>query len=144
MKIQLVDVLSRAPVKNSNKVILNLSLHTWEIPSNPILRNKTGILISGKKYRNLGNKAIMGETESELRNGETVFDRIQINEVTSKFIHGYIAMLVVPSKPTNYGTSIQDQERTDSYIDFELIKPLMIEKVVVKSKKKKNQKMNDS
>ena len=78
----------------------------------------------------------MGETEIELADGVGTFDRIQINEVTSKFIHGYIAVIVVPTKPINYGTSLRDQEHGDSYIQYEQIKPLMLEKVVVKSKKK--------
>ncbi len=82
----------------------------------------------------------MGETEIELYEGTAAFDRIQINEVTSKFIHGYIAMLVIPTKPINYGTSLTDQDQGESYIQYEHIKPLMLEKIVVKSKKKNTQK----
>ena len=80
----------------------------------------------------------MGETEVELKNGEVIFDRIQINEVTSKFIHGHVAVLIIPTKPVNYGTSLSENAQAADYIDFELVKPLMLEKVVVKSKKKKN------
>jgi len=123
--------LSKEPVKNFNKLVLHLSMHTWEIPSNPIIRNKSG------------NKAIMGDTEVELRNGESVFDRIQINEVTSKFIHGHVALLVIPSKPCNVGTSLIEQTNEVGYIDFESIKPLMLEKVVVKSKKKNQKKKEE-
>ncbi len=79
----------------------------------------------------------MGETEVELKNGEVMFDRIQINEVTSKFIHGHVAILITPTKPVNHGTSLTDHEQRDGYINYEHIKPLMLEKVVVKSKKKK-------
>ncbi len=79
----------------------------------------------------------MGETEIELFEGSALFDRIQVNEVTSKFIHGYIALVVIPTKPPNYGTSltVQSSEEED-FIQYESIKPLMLEKVVVKSKKK--------
>lgn len=129
IKLKTVDILSREPVKTHGKVILHLSMHTWEIPSSPILRNKSG------------NKAIMGDTEVELRNGEGVFDRIQINEVTSKFIHGHVALVIVPSKPCNIGTSLIDPANEDG-ISFDRIKPLILEKVVVKSKKK-NQKKKD-
>ena len=80
----------------------------------------------------------MGETEVELKNGEVIFDRIQINEVTSKFIHGHVAVLIIPTKPVNHGTSLSEHAQSADYIDFELVKPLMLEKVVVKSKKKKN------
>jgi len=128
IKVKLVNMKTKEVVKNENKILLHLGLQTWEIPSNPILRNKTG------------NKAIMGETEIELHEGTAAFDRIQINEVTSKFIHGYIAMLVIPTKPINYGTSLTDQEQGENYIQYEHIKPLMLEKIVVKSKKKNTQK----
>jgi hypothetical protein len=124
IKVKLINMETKEVVKNQNKILLHLGLQTWEIPSSPILRNKTG------------NKAIMGETEIELVEGMAAFDRIQINEVTSKFIHGYIAMMVIPTKPTNYGTSLRDQGQGESYIKYEEIKPLMLEKIVVKSKKK--------
>jgi hypothetical protein len=130
VKVKVQDVLTKETVKNSNKIVLQLSMHTWELPSNPIIRNKSG------------NKAIMGDTEIELKNGEGIFDRIQINEVTSKFIHGHVALLVIPAKPSNVGTSMIEQREEDGYLDFGAIKPLMLEKVVVKSKKK-NQKKKD-
>jgi hypothetical protein len=130
IKLKTVDILSKEPVKTHGKVVLHLSMHTWEIPSSPILRNKSG------------NKAIMGDTEIELKSGEAVFDRIQINEVTSKFIHGHVALVIVPAKPCNLGTSLIDPSSDDGIIGFERIKPLILEKVVVKSKKK-NQKKKD-
>lgn len=131
IKAKIVDILTKQPIKNQNRLVFHLSLHTWEIPSNPILRNKSG------------NKAIMGDTEVDVKNGEAVFDRIQINEVTSKFIHGYVAALIIPANPSNVGTSLSDSSAGDNYIDFESIKPLMLEKVVVKSKKKNNQKKHE-
>jgi len=85
----------------------------------------------------------MGDTEVELVNGEGIFDRIQINEVTSKFIHGHVAALVVPSKPSNVGTSLSEGNNVENYINFESIRPLMLEKVVVKSKKKNTKKVVD-
>ena len=42
IKLKLVDVITREPVRNENKVTLNLFLQSWEIPSTPILRNKAG------------------------------------------------------------------------------------------------------
>jgi len=79
----------------------------------------------------------MGETEIELKGGEAVFERLQINEVTSKFIHGHVAMVIVPTKPINYGTSLMDHSQEKGWINYEFIKPLMLEKIAVKSKKKK-------
>jgi len=85
----------------------------------------------------------MGDTEVELQNGEGFFDRIQINEVTSKFIHGHVAILIVPANPSNAGTSLSECTSGENYINFENIKPLMLEKVVVKSKKKNPKKRDE-
>lgn len=131
IKVKLIDTLTSQPVANANRLVLHLSLHTWEVPSNAILRNKSG------------NRAIMGETEIELNSGNGIFDRIQINEVTSKFIHGHVAVLIVPSKPSNTGTSLSECSSGENYINFESIKPLMLEKVVVKSKKKNPKKKEE-
>lgn len=90
-----------------------------------------------------GNKAIMGETEVELKEGEANFERIQINEVTSKFIHGHVAMVILPTKPLNHGTSLNDHAQSDRYVGYEEIKPLMLEKVIVKSKKKNTNKKSE-
>lgn len=85
----------------------------------------------------------MGETEVEMKDGEAIFERIQINEVTSKFIHGHVAMVILPTKPLNHGTSLNDHCLTEGYVNFGDIKPLMLEKVVVKSKKKNNAKKTE-
>ena len=42
IKVKLVNMKTKEVVKNENKILLHLGLQTWEIPSNPILRNKTG------------------------------------------------------------------------------------------------------
>lgn len=87
---------------------------------------------------------LQGEDECELKNGETTFDKIQINEVTSKFIGGHIGILVVPKRPMNFGTSLESLHLKDS-IRIEDIKPLLITKLVVKSKpKNKPNKMSES
>lgn len=72
-----------------------------------------------------------------MKSGEAVFDKIQINEVTSKFINGYIAVVVVPKRPVNFGTSMESLYQKNS-IRIEDIKPLLVSKLIVKSKKKKN------
>lgn len=131
IKVKLVDTMNGEVVKHENKVTLNLFLQTWEVPSTPIQRNKAG------------NKAIMGETEVELKEGEANFERIQINEVTSKFIHGHVAMVILPTKPLNHGTSLNDHAQSDRYVGYEEIKPLMLEKVIVKSKKKNTNKKSE-
>lgn len=71
-----------------------------------------------------------------LKNGEGAFDKIQINEVTSKYIGGYIGILIVPKRPVNFGTSLESLQMKNS-VRIEDIKPLLITKLVVKSKKKR-------
>jgi len=79
---------------------------------------------------------LQGDDESELKNGEAVFDKIQINEVTSKFIGGCVALVIVPKRPVNFGTSLESLHLKNS-VRIEDIKPLVVSKLVVKSKKKK-------
>lgn len=124
-KISLIHAIDRKPVLDHSKIVLQITLHTWQIPSNIITRNK------------IGNRVIQGEIECELRNGEAIFDKLQINEVTSKFINGSVAILISPKRPNNYGTSLDVLEKEKESMTCDDIKPLMIDKVVVKSKKKK-------
>jgi len=126
IKVKLTDVSTKEIVHNKNKIVLNFSLHTWEIPSKQILKNK------------IGNRAVTGQTEIEMVNGEATFTSLQINEVTSKFINKHVAILIVPSKAVNQGISLASLDPKED-ISFELIKPLLIDKVVVKSQKKKQQ-----
>ena len=83
-----------------------------------------------------GNRAVSGQTETELKNGHAKFERVQVSEVTSKFMNGYVAIVIVPGQPSNHGTYLLDDEEQENFINFEDIRPLMIEKIVVKSKKK--------
>jgi len=52
VKVILRDILTQETVKNQNKILLQLGLQTWEIPSNPILRNKTGKIMVKKVNSN--------------------------------------------------------------------------------------------
>lgn len=124
LDINLIDVLTGEIVNNTNRVHLQVQLQTWEIPSNNITRNKNG------------NRAVSGQTETELKNGHAKFERVQVSEVTSKFMNGYVAIVIVPGQPSNHGTYLLDDEEQENFINFEDIRPLMIEKIVVKSKKK--------
>jgi hypothetical protein len=125
IKVKLVDPVKKQIVRHSNKIILTIGLFTWEIPSKPIVKNK------------IGNKALTGQPEIEMVNGEGVFNSLQINEVTSKFINRHVAMVITPSRPANQGISLDGLNNSEENVSFESIKPLIIEKVVVKSQKKK-------
>jgi len=126
-KVRLVRACDKTPITEHGKIFVQMTLHTWELPSNMITRNK------------IGNNVIHGETEREVKNGEVVFDKIQINEVTSKFINGYVAVVISPKRPNNYKITLNKamEEETHDFVSYDDIKPLMLEKVVVKSKKKK-------
>lgn len=120
-------------------MLLQMSVHTWELPSTPILRNRAGILSFWKDsiqgFACVGNKVLQGEDECELKNGQGCFEKLQMNEVTSKFINGCVGVLVVPKRPVNFGTSLESLHQK-RLIKIQDIKPLLIEKVVIRSKKK--------
>lgn len=65
-------------------------------------------------------------------NGLCVFEKIQIKEVTSHFRKGKVFIVVFPKMPT-FGNIHENV--VNSFIDYSLIKPLVIEGVVVKAKK---------
>ncbi len=66
----------------------------------------------------------------------SIFDRVQINEVTSKFVGGHVGILIVPKRPMNFGTSLESLPMRNS-VRIEDIKPLLIPKLVVKCSQKK-------
>lgn len=66
-------------------------------------------------------------------NGYCSFEKIQIKEVTSHFRKGYVFLVVYPKMPT-FG-NISSGSIQQNFVDFTTIKPLIIEKVVVKAKK---------
>ena len=72
--------------------------------------------------------------------GSISFDKIQIREVTSHFRNGWIFMVVLPKfLRANHETASAVKESSNAYvIDPNLIKPLIIERIVVKAKKYKD------
>ena len=88
----------------------------------------------------LGNHIVQGETECELKNGRAIFEKVQINEVTSKFINGSMCIMIWPKLPNNYHTTVNSLEKEKDIINVNNIKPLMLERVIVKSKIKKHMK----
>jgi len=83
----------------------------------------------------LGNKILKGFIEKDLMNGTATFEKIQIKEVTSHFRNGWIFFVVYP-KITNTSSSGNLLLGSNS-INSQKIKPLILEKVVVKAKKAK-------
>lgn len=81
----------------------------------------------------LGSKILKGNIEKDLVNGYCSFEKIQIKEVTSHFRKGYVFLVVYPKMPT-FGNLCSGAIQ-QNFVDFTTIKPLIIEKVVVKAKK---------
>jgi len=76
---------------------------------------------------------LKGNIEKDLVNGYCSFEKIQIKEVTSHFRKGYVFLVIYPKMPT-FG-NISSGTIQQNFVDFTTIKPLIIEKVVVKAKK---------
>jgi len=107
-------------VENTNRIPLTLGLYSSENPPKYIDANTAG------------NKILKGFIEKDLVNGTATFEKIQIKEVTSHFRNGWIFFVVYPKIIANTtpagGANI---------INSQKIKPLILEKVVVKAKKAK-------
>lgn len=74
---------------------------------------------------------LKGYTEQDLVGGSCTFDKIQIKEVTSHYRKGMLFLVAFSKMPT-FGC-IHDEH----YVDYNLIRPLVVDKVVVKAKKVK-------
>eukprot|EP01017_Pseudomicrothorax_dubius_P041064 TRINITY_DN6534_c0_g2_i4.p1 TRINITY_DN6534_c0_g2~~TRINITY_DN6534_c0_g2_i4.p1 ORF type:complete len:319 (-),score=44.85 TRINITY_DN6534_c0_g2_i4:125-1021(-) len=112
-------------VENQNKISLKVFLYSSEDHPKPIMTNT------------LGKHILKGLSEKDVINGEANFEKIRISEVTSHLPKGWMYLVVSP-------TSISDQVRImysnprSKIVEPSRIKPLVIEKVIVKAKKYKN------
>ena len=78
----------------------------------------------------------------DLINGSATFEKIQIKEVTSHFRNGWIFFVVYPKITNTSGSSNLLAGIPGSVtINSQKIKPLILEKVVVKAKKAKEKEM---
>jgi len=111
-------------VENSNKIPLTLSIYTCENPPKYIDSNTAG------------NKIFKGFTEKDLVKGSASFEKIQIKEVTSHFRNGWIFLVIHPKITTNASSNVY-LGREGVFVQPEKIKPLVLEKVIVKAKKTK-------
>jgi len=111
-------------VKNSNRIPLTLAIYTSENPPKFVDVNTSG------------NKILKGMIDKDLVDGSATFDKIQIKEVTSHFRNGWV-FFVVYSKPTVTLNSFMGNSNGVA-ININQIKPLIMEKVVVKAKRTKD------
>ena len=82
-----------------------------------------------------GNKILKGFIEKDLKNGTATFEKIQIKEVTSHFRNGWVFFVVYPKVVAGMGMVTVDGNA--NFVNIQKIKPLVLEKVVVKAKKTK-------
>jgi hypothetical protein len=111
------------PVENLNSIPLTIGIYSSENPPKYIDTNTSG------------NKILKGFLEKDLKNGTVTFEKVQIKEVSSHFRNGWIFFVVYPKIGT-VGSGVTADGNLNS-VSGQKIKPLVIEKVVVKAKKTK-------
>jgi len=75
--------------------------------------------------------------------GGAGFEKIQIKEVTSHFRNGWIFLVVHPKLNANANSNVF-QSKDGLLIDSQKIKPLILDKVIVKAKKTKEKEDADA
>jgi pyruvoyl-dependent arginine decarboxylase (PvlArgDC) len=79
---------------------------------------------------------LKGFIDKDLISGSASFEKIQIKEVTSHFRNGWIFFVVYPKLNSNSNNTVLIGN--NGYIvNAQRVKPLILEKVVVKAKKAK-------
>jgi len=110
-------------IEHSNKIPLTIALYSSETVPKYIDANTAG------------NKILKGFIDKDMVNGTVTFDKIQIKEVTSHFRNGWVFFVVYPKVSNAGGTTLFSGR--DNIVNAQKIRPLIIEKVVVKAKKAK-------
>jgi hypothetical protein len=128
--VDLISLATGEKVNNINKITMGIAIYSSEVPPKLIALNTSG------------NKVFKGLTENDMAHGEVSFSRFQINEVTSHFRNGWVFLVMYPKFQPNAKVSaggfMENQNATPGsfVVDPALIKPLIIEKVTVKAKKR--------
>jgi len=118
------------PIENSNRIPLTIGIYSSENPPKYIDSNTAG------------NKILKGFIEKDLINGSATFEKIQIKEVTSHFRNGWVFFVVYPKMMNNPNNNIL-LGGNGTVVNSQKIKPLILEKVIVKAKKAKERDGND-
>jgi len=118
-------------IENFNRIPINIGIYSSENPPKYIDSNTAG------------NKILKGFTEKDLVNGSATFDKIQIKEVTSHFRNGWIFFVVYPKINGASAGSNVIINGNGTVVNASEVKPLILEKVIVKAKKTKDRDAND-
>jgi len=114
-------------VKNTNRIPLTIAIYTSENPPKYVDVNTSG------------NKILKGMIDKDLVDGAVTFDKIQVKEVTSHFRNGWVFFVVQPKSSGNVLNNLIDMTN-GVMINPQNVKPLIIEKMVVKAKRSKEKK----
>jgi len=114
-------------VKNTNRIPLTIAIYTSENPPKYVDVNTSG------------NKILKGMIDKDLVDGAVTFDKIQVKEVTSHFRNGWVFFVVQPKSSGNVLNNLIDMTN-GVMINPQIVKPLIIEKMVVKAKRAKEKK----
>eukprot|EP01017_Pseudomicrothorax_dubius_P028874 TRINITY_DN3463_c0_g1_i3.p1 TRINITY_DN3463_c0_g1~~TRINITY_DN3463_c0_g1_i3.p1 ORF type:complete len:192 (+),score=22.38 TRINITY_DN3463_c0_g1_i3:558-1133(+) len=127
-KVCIVDQEGRT-VENKNKVLAKIQLFTAEHPPKQLVTNTAGKTI------------LRGNYETTVNKGVASFEKVRISEVTSHLPRGWISMVISPveSLPTAHPPETEGEDLRP-FIDPTKIKPLVLERVLVKAKKDSLQK----
>jgi len=117
-------------IKNANRIPLTLAIYTSENPPKFIDVNTSG------------NKIFKGLIDKDLVDGAVTFDKIQIKEVTSHFRNGWVFFVVYPKTS---GVVLNNFVGGPSgiMVNHQQVKPLVLEKVVVKAKRAKEREVSE-
>lgn len=74
--------------------------------------------------------------ERTLFDGEMLFDKVQIRDVSSHYRGGSL-FLIVFAKASQNNTFQKEEDNEKTIVNYEDIKPLIVEKMVVRAKKLK-------
>jgi len=117
LKVKLVDADGNI-MKNSNKIYLEISIYTADIPPLQIKTNTQGSSI------------LKGGADRPLIDGEATFPKLQVKEVSSHYRTGRIFIAVYPCQE-NFSSVLKKDK---NFVDHDQIEPLIISDVVVKAK----------
>ena len=135
MTVRLVDSVGET-VKNSNKILLNVTIYTEDAPPIAVKTNTQGNINFLNK---IGQKSTKGGTDKILENGECVFSKLQIREVTSHYRNGKIFIVFLPSEDPLCIV----KRGSKNFVELSMIKPLILSDIVVKAKVAKKNKNGD-
>ena len=118
---------------------MTLSIYNSENPPKSIEINNSGNFSNHETSKVLGNKVLKGVNVKSMMNGVASFEKIQIKEVTSHLRNGWIFIVVQPMTIQNEKCNprLLSSNRNKQPVDIKKIKPLVIDKIVVKAKKLK-------